>query len=282
VAIAILAVGGMAILAFRHSGRSTGPSNSQGSGGVTLSEGTIKVLSTLRLPLDIRFYAVLDPATTSEALRGLATRIDGLLSAYEAAAPDKVRVTRYNSGSAAAPGAASADGLKPFNLDKGDACYLGIVIEYDGRKELLTQLAPEWEPALESDLSRAIERVSTMTTVAGPTAANSPQLDRVAREEVQRIIPDVGAVSLDQGRQMLRDAALQDLKTVVSETEAQVHDAQQKLTEAQKSGSEAEQKAAMKNLQEVQLRMGEKVKEVGERSQAQIRVFEQMKSGAGQ
>ena len=54
---------------------------------------------------------------------------------------------------------AFADGLKSFNLDKGNACFLGIVVASGTQKELLPQLSPDWEQAVEPDLTRAIARL---------------------------------------------------------------------------------------------------------------------------
>ena len=53
-----------------------------------------------------------------------------------------------------------AEGIKGFDLDKGRGCYLGLAVSSVGKKEVLPQLYPAWEAALEPDVSRAIERVS--------------------------------------------------------------------------------------------------------------------------
>ena len=46
--------------------------------------------------------------------------MDQLLSAYEKESGGKINVTRYNSGSEANLDAAASDGLKVFNLDRGE------------------------------------------------------------------------------------------------------------------------------------------------------------------
>src|SRR5262245_31507974 len=61
---------------------------------VVLSESTQTVLNNLKSPVTIRFYAVLDPASTSESLRAFAARTDRLLSEYERAANDNLKVSR--------------------------------------------------------------------------------------------------------------------------------------------------------------------------------------------
>ena len=60
--------------------------------------------------------------------------------------------------------------------------------------------------------------------------------------------------------------------------EKQIQAAQQQLSEAQNGGSEAEQQAAMKHLQQVQLEQGEKYKQIAAQLQIQMAVFGQMKA----
>jgi hypothetical protein len=60
--------------------------------------------------------------------------------------------------------------------------------------------------------------------------------------------------------------------------EKQIQTAQQQLADAQNSRPEAEQQAAMKHLQQVQLDQAEKLKAIAARLQAQISAFQQMKA----
>ena len=63
-----------------------------------------------------------------------------------------------------------------------------------------------------------------------------------------------------------------------AEMEKQIQAAQQQLADAQNSRPEAEQQAAMKHLQQVQLDQAEKLKAIAARLQAQISAFQQMKA----
>ena len=69
---------------------------------------------------------MLDPASVSDSVTAFARRVDELLSAYQQAAGDKIKVTRFTSESNLKPNAAPADGIHAFNLDKGEACFLGL------------------------------------------------------------------------------------------------------------------------------------------------------------
>jgi len=191
---------GLAVGAFWHY-RATGDRTANTSGGAegqqpwALSDSTKAVLRRLDSAIEIRFYSLLDPASVPAALREFAGRVDQLLSEYQQEANGRIKVTRYNSPSDAAANAASADGLKPFNLDKGDACYLGIVVSQNEQKESLAQLSPEWEQALESDLTRAIIRINNAKRPAPASVARSAP-DPLVIEEVKRLIPDLTSVSM--------------------------------------------------------------------------------------
>ncbi|SRR6266568_1817298 len=242
----------------------------------TLSESTRTLLKTLEAPVKIRYYSLLDPATTSDSLRAFADRVDQLLSKYEHEAGGKITVTRYAKLADAA--AASAVGVKAFNLAEGDPCFLGVAVACNDQKETMGQLSPEWEAALESDLTRAISRVTAASPArrATPTSESPPDAAVVA--EVRRLIPNLGSVSLADGKQILRDAALKEIKEATDETQQRVKEAQQRINQAQTGGSEAEQQAALKQLQQVQTEQTEQLKELAARAEVRIQALEQIKS----
>jgi hypothetical protein len=243
-----------------------------------LSDSTRTVLKRLDSPIQIRFYALLDPASVPGSMQAFAERVDQLLFKYQRESGGKIEVTRYNSRSdiKAAAVSAAADGFKPFNLDKGDACYFGLAIGQDGRTELLSQLAPEWQQALESDLTRAIEHVVRAKGPA-PRLANTPPATLDATEEVKRALPNFASVSMEQGTRILRGAALEDFKATVAAMEIHIAEAERSLSQAQSAGSEAEQRAATKKLQQVQSEQTEKLKQIAARSAAQVEALRQLK-----
>lgn len=242
-----------------------------------LSGGTKAVIQSLNAPVGIRFYALLDPASVPVPMQQFAGRAEQLLSMYERESNGRITVTRYNSMSNAAASAASADKLKPFNLDKGDACYLGLTVVCQDQKETIPFLFPEWEQALESDLTRAIVRVASAKPLPG-RAVEAPQADLATVEEIKRSILDMASTSVEQGTQILRQKALTAFMAAAQEMEAQVKVAQQGVLEARSNGSEAAQQAAIKNLQQVQAAQTEKLKQITARLQAQITALEQIKA----
>ena len=260
---------------YRGANQGPGPAAAQGEGG--LSEGTLAVLRRLDSPVELKFYSLLDPASTSDALRAFAGRVEQLLSLYQQEAHGQIKVTRYTS-IADAGQAAAADGLRPFNLDKGDACYLGIAAVRGAQKEVLAQLSPDWESALQSDLSRAIARVIDASGSNRPAAA--PRIDAAAIAEVKKTFPDLASISVEEGSQKLRDAAVNEMKAALAETDAQIKEAEQRLAQAQTAGSETEKQAALKNLQQIQAAQTEKLKQIAARSATQIEALRQLKAGS--
>ncbi len=277
-ALAAFVAGIVVSVAWLRHQASAGPANPEIEPSASevgpLSEGTETVLKPLASAVQIRYYAILDPASASDTLRAFANRVDHLLSAYEQAGNGMIKVTRFTS-----PGdvsTAAADGIRGFDLDKGEGCYLGIAVACAGRKESLGRLLPQWESALEADLSRAIERVSRPLPASQPLAAAIP-VDTNAIAQVRRAIPNLANISIEQGTEMLRAAALTEFKAAITETQGQLKEAQQQLAEAQTTKPPAEQQAAMKQLQDIQAEQAERLKQIGARLQAQIAALQHLK-----
>jgi hypothetical protein len=273
---------GIAVTAFLFYGASkrgsTGANpETSGTPAIVLSETTKAVLGRLDAPLEIRFYALLDPTTLPDSVTAFAGRVDQLLSACQQQAGDKIKVTRFNAQSNADANAAEADGLSAFNRDKGEACYLGLALVLKGRKETLPRLAPEWEQALEPDVTRAIVRLLDATRPVPVTVAVS-QINTNAIQEVKALIPNFAAVSVEAGKQILQEAALKDFTAAAKEMQAQVKEAEQRLIQAQNGGTDAEQQAAMKHLRQVHAEQDEKLKQIALKSKAQIEALQQLKA----
>jgi hypothetical protein len=275
---------GLAVSAFwfyqspRH-----GPAGSAANHGrpsVVLSEATRAALHRLEGPIELRFYSLLDPASVPASVQAFARRVDQLLAAYQEEAKGKINLIRFASASGSNANSAIADGVKPFNLDKGDACFLGIAVSRDGHKESLPELAPEWEQALEPDLTRAILRVANASTQARPTLAAAAKPDPGVIESVKRALPNLASVSVAEGTRVLREAALKEFTEAAQQMQAQVKEAQERLAQARNGGSDAEQQAAIKQLQQVQTEQSEKLKEIAARSKAQIDALQQLKASA--
>ena len=252
------------------------PAVPESAGSPALSQTTKAVLRGLGSPVEIRFYSLLDAAGASDSERAFSGRVDQLLAQYEQEAAGKIKVSRSKTLSSDSANAAVADGIMPFHLDQGDGCYLGIAVVRAKQKESLPVLAPEWEQALEPDLTRAIARAIS----ASPAVAFTPRLDPAAVDAVKQLIPNLDSVSLAQGMEVLRQSYLAELKREVQEMRARVKEAEDRFLQAQADQSEAGQEAARKELQELQADRLVSQRRLTAMSQAQLNALQQIKGAA--
>ena len=238
-----------------------------------LSEATRAVLQRLGSPVEIRFYSLLDPASVGDNGREFSGRVDQLLSQYEQEAGGNIRVVRVTSVSSSAADAAVADGIRPFNMDKGDACFLGIAVVRAKQKETLSVLEPEWEQALEPDLTRAIARAGRDDS----PAAFVPRVEKATMDTVKRLIPNLDSVSLAEGRETLRKSSLAEFRRNTEELETRRKEAEEHFLEAQAGQSEAGQETARKELLQIQADQLTSWRRLTAASQAQMTALEQIK-----
>jgi hypothetical protein len=110
--------------------------------------------------------------------------------------------------------------------------------------------------------------------------SSSPPVDPAAIEEVKRAIPNFASVSLADGTQILREAALKQFATAAKEMDLQVRQAQEQLVQAENGQSAADQQAAMKHLQQVQVEQSQKLQQIAAQLQTQIAALKQLKGNA--
>jgi hypothetical protein len=235
-----------------------------------LSDATKNQLGHLAVPVTIRYYSLL-PA--------FAGRVADLLAAMQTASGDQLQVIRIDTPADTNAAAASADGLQPFNLDKGEACFLGVTVASGKNQEALARLQPEWEPALQFDLARAIERVTAVPPVPKP----APEIAKPSPEivsSIHQLVPDVNATSLADADRIFHADFLKQCVAASQKFQEEINTATEQVTRAQSNGSVADEETARKQLQELQLTQGEKLKALAARLQIQLAVFQQMKDAA--
>jgi hypothetical protein len=98
-----------------------------------------------------------------------------------------------------------------------------------------------------------------------------------ALEDVKRALPNYASLSVEQGTEILREAALKEYAAAAEELQTQVAQAQSELKQAQ-SQSPADQQAAMKHLQQVQAEQSQKLQQIGGQLQTQIAALKQLKA----
>jgi len=269
-----IALGAVWFCCFRASTVTAGGGQGGGATVAALQENTRAILRELDSPIELRFYCLLDRSTVPAAEQAFAERVSQLLSQYQQESAGKITLTYYNSQTNFNTKAADADGIMAFNRDKGNACYLGIAVAGKLQKESLPHLAAQWEPALEFDLSRAIARVAQARPAGQPMA----RVDAAAVEAVKHSIPNLEAVSLEEGTQVLRGAALAQFQEAARELNAELKAAEQRFVLAQNDPSEAKKQDALRQLRQIQARQSDQLKEIAARFQAQSVALRQLKA----
>ena len=98
--------------------------------------------------------------------------------------------------------------------------------------------------------------------------------------EVKRQLPNFASVSLEEGSQILREAALKDLQAALSRTEGQIKEAEQRVARMEAAKSDAAKQEALRDLQRLQAEQAAKLGELTRKSSAQIEVLRQLKESA--
>ena len=281
VAIVILVVACLVVgfaggaLWYYQKGHSSKSAPTESDGRLTgLSQATQTILEQLRTPVEIRYYSVLDFNAAPATMISLAQRVDRLLNSFENAAGSRLSVVRYNSVSESDAEQAASDGMRGILLDNGDICFLGLAVMANDRKELLPTLTTDWEPALEYDLSRMIARVAAPTTPI-QSADEKKVVDSTKVATVSKMIPNVSNVSLEQGKSILQQAALDEFARAKNEMEGELRKVQEAL---QSATSEARQRELRDELLAIQTEQTHRLQEIAANLQDQISALEYLKS----
>ena len=97
---------------------------------------------------------------------------------------------------------------------------------------------------------------------------------------VRKAIPDLDALSLEEGTRILRDASMVKFKQAVKEMDASLKDAEQRLIQSQGNQSEAAQQAAAEELRKIQADGTAKLQQIAQDSHAQIAALQQLKKAS--
>lgn len=123
--------------------------------------------------------------------------------------------------------------------------------------------------------------LSEATKVAVDSEARpAPSADPATLAAVKRLIPNIDSVSVEEGREALRQASFDEFKKAVEEMQARVKEAEGRFLQAQTDQSEAGQEAARKEIQQIQADHLANLRRLTVASQAQMNALQQIKGAA--
>jgi len=129
-----------------------------------------------------------------------------------------------------------------------------------------------------SSVSQPAGTVASANPPAQPYVPSHPPVDAATIEAVKRAVPNYASVSLADGTQVLRAAALKQFAVVAKEMDVRVRQAEERLSEAENGQIAAEQQAALTNLRQTQAEQTGKLQEITAQLQAQIAALTQLKN----
>ncbi len=128
----------------------------------TLSDGTHSVLAKLDAPVKIRLYFTQGDNNVPLPIKAYGRRVEDLLAEFAQAGRGKVLVEKFDpEPDSTAEDSATLDGIEAQVTPSGDRFYLGLSVSYADQKVAVPALAPDREPLLEYDLTRAVARATT-------------------------------------------------------------------------------------------------------------------------
>jgi gliding motility-associatede transport system auxiliary component len=139
----------------------------------TLSEGTRAVLDKLQAPVKIRLYFTQSDNNVPLPVKAYGRRVEDLLAEFRQAARGNVVIEKLDpQPDSDSEDSATLEGVDAQVTPAGDKFYLGLSVSYADQKLALPALAPDREPLLEYDLTRAIARATvTAKPVVGVMSA---------------------------------------------------------------------------------------------------------------
>jgi hypothetical protein len=248
--------------------------------GVALSPATRKALQDLRQPVQATFYSILS-TNSGPTLPLFSKRVRALLDAYRDASNGKFTVRSVDAPANSTSEDPAFEGLRGFDLQGGNPSFLGMVLKSGDRKEVLPLLSPDYESALEADITRALTRLEEAGPAPAPASAaqaSAPGPDPAIVETVKAAVPNYASISFDEGARTLRQNMLEEIQKAGEEGQAKILEAQSNLARLQQSGTPAEQEEARKAVTQAERDRTARFQEIIAKSQAELQALQQLKN----
>ena len=96
--------------------------------------------------------------------------------------------------------------------------------------------------------------------------------------KVKRTLPNFESLTVDQGAEILRRAALKELASTATEMQNQIAKAELELNNAKNGKSAAEQQSAIQHLRQIETEQAAKIQQIAANLQLELAALEQLKA----
>jgi hypothetical protein len=121
---------------------------------------------------------------------------------------------------------------------------------------------------------------ATVTPGKGLPSPAAGQPDPSALAAIQRSIPNVNSISLEEGTKILRATALAEFLKTTDELKERQKKAEAIFAAGQNKGSSGQQRLAAKQLRDLQAEQVEKLQQIAANARAEIETLQQLKRAA--
>jgi len=131
----------------------------------TISDGSKKILESLKDPVRINFYYSKDIAELPPNFKTYAQRVEELLEEYKTLSNGKILLEIYDpKPDTEEEEWAQKFGIKPITLPSGNEVYFGAIVSMLDQEMLIPYFDLRREEFLEYDISRAVQKVSSTSS----------------------------------------------------------------------------------------------------------------------
>jgi len=247
-----------------------------------LSAATKSLLAGLTAPVELHLHSRVNLPGVPESLGAFAGRVKVLLQEFEKQGNGMIKLKAPDPlATAGAEQRAQAEGIELLPMGRGSLGWLGISISQSGRRIALPRLEMDWEPALEFDISRAIQQVQQdHIGESGSLSRSTTAPDASALHSLEEKIENLASVSFEEGARILREDAVAEFRKIALETQRLTSETQRRLEQATTSGSDADRQQALDELRALETQQAQRTREVARQLQRQLAALEHLKRSA--
>lgn len=129
-----------------------------------------------------------------------------------------------------------------------------------------------------SGFQTAGQPTAGQSSAPAPIVATTQSASPATVAGVKQALPNYTSLTLDQGAEMLRQAALKEFASATKEMQTQIATAEAELSKAKQGDSAADVQSATQHLRQVQAEQTAKIQQIAANLQLQLAALQQLKA----